>query len=258
MTAETFTPASEPVVRLRGLTRAFGRDVVLDSLNLDIATGSFTALLGHSGSGKSTLLRTLAGLDVASRGTVTVPAQRAVVFQEPRLVLWKRLVSNITLGLRSSNAREKAVAALADVGLSHRLDAWPLTLSGGEAQRAALARALVQNPQLLLLDEPFAALDALTRLRMQQLVLDLWQRRRPAVLLVTHDVDEALLLADRVLVLAKGRISLDIPLALDHPREPGHPALNDLRRQLLSELGVPRPASKHAPATHEVDTVSQL
>ena len=246
MSAETLNTGSEPVVRLRGLTRAFGQDVVLDSLNLDIASGSFTALLGHSGSGKSTLLRTLAGLDVASRGTVTVPARRAVVFQEPRLVLWKRLVNNITLGLRHSNAREKALAALNDVGLSHRLQAWPLTLSGGEAQRAALARALVQDPQLLLLDEPFAALDALTRLKMQQLVLDLWQRRRPAVLLVTHDVDEALLLADRVLVLAKGRISLDIPLALDHPREPGHPALNELRRRLLTELGVPVTTPGHA------------
>lgn len=249
------------MVRLRGLTRAFGQDVVLDPLNLDIASGSFTALLGHSGSGKSTLLRTLAGLDVASRGTVTVPPQRAVVFQEPRLVLWKRLVNNITLGLRHPNAREKAVAALHDVGLSHRLNAWPLTLSGGEAQRAALARALVQDPQLLLLDEPFAALDALTRLKMQQLVLDLWQRRRPAVLLVTHDVDEALLLADRVLVLAKGRISLDIPLTLDHPREPGHPALNELRRRLLSELGVPVAAAKPEAASaakHEVATVSHV
>jgi sulfonate transport system ATP-binding protein len=224
---------------------------VLDCLSLDIEKGSFTALLGHSGSGKSTLLRTLAGLDVASHGTVTVPAQRAVVFQEPRLVLWKRLVSNIALGLRRANARDKAVAALADVGLSHRLDAWPLTLSGGEAQRAALARALVQDPQLLLLDEPFAALDALTRLKMQQLVLDLWQRRRPAVLLVTHDVDEALLLADRALVLTNGRISLDIPLTLDHPREQGHPKLKELRRLLLSELGVPLPAPKHVPTSVE-------
>lgn len=255
-------PESEPVVRLRGLTRAFDQQVVLDSLNLDIERGSFTALLGHSGSGKSTLLRTLAGLDTASHGAVTVPTQRAVVFQEPRLVLWKRLVNNITLGLRSANARDKAVAALTDVGLSHRLDAWPLTLSGGEAQRAALARALVQDPQLLLLDEPFAALDALTRLKMQQLVLDLWQRRRPAVLLVTHDVDEALLLADRVLVLSKGRISLDIPLDLDHPREPGHPKLKELRHLLLTELGVPLPAPKHTPAPAaseiEISTVSHF
>jgi sulfonate transport system ATP-binding protein len=251
-------PDAEPVVRLRGLTRAFGHDVVLDSLNLDLASGSFTALLGHSGSGKSTLLRTLAGLDVASHGTVSVPAKRAVVFQEPRLVLWKRLINNITLGLRASNAREKALAALGDVGLSHRLNAWPLTLSGGEAQRAALARALVQDPQLLLLDEPFAALDALTRLKMQQLVLDLWQRRRPAVLLVTHDVDEALLLADRVLVLKKGRISLDIPLTPDHPREPGHPALNELRRRLLSELGVPVAAHGHGLATREPDAITHV
>jgi sulfonate transport system ATP-binding protein len=195
----------QPVVRLRGFSRAFGETVVIDGLDLDIAPGEFVALLGHSGSGKTTLLRTLANLDQADGQDVTIPSARAVVFQDSRLLPWKRVWKNVVLGLPGRRARERAEAALAEVGLSHRVDAWPLTLSGGEAQRTALARALVREPQLLLLDGPFAALDALTRLRMHELVLNLWRAHRPAVLLVTHDVDEAIALADRVLVLAKGR-----------------------------------------------------
>jgi sulfonate transport system ATP-binding protein len=196
------------------------------------------ALLGRSGSGKSTLLRTLAGLDEAPAGTVTVPAERAVVFQEPRLIPWKKVWANVALGLRTPDARERAVAALSEVGLSHRLEAWPLTLSGGEAQRAALARALVREPKLLLLDEPFAALDALTRLKTQGLVASLWRAHRPAVLLVTHDVDEALLLADRILVLDHGRIGFDLHVNLERPRRHAQPAFATLRSRLLRELGV--------------------
>ena len=196
------------------------------------------ALLGRSGSGKSTLLRTLAGLDAAPEGVLTVPAAHAVVFQEPRLLPWKRVWQNVTLGLRQRDARSRAEAALAEVGLGHRLKAWPLTLSGGEAQRAALARALVRAPQLLLLDEPFAALDALTRLKMQGLVGELWKAHRPAVLLVTHDVDEALLLADRVLVLDQGRIGLDAEVNLPRPRRHSAPGFEALRARLLEALGV--------------------
>jgi sulfonate transport system ATP-binding protein len=169
---------------------------------------------------------------------VTVPAERAVVFQEPRLIPWKRVSANVALGLRTPDARERAVAALSEVGLSHRLEAWPLTLSGGEAQRAALARALVREPKLLLLDEPFAALDALTRLKTQGLVASLWRAHRPAVLLVTHDVDEALLLADRVLVLDQGRIGFDLHVNLERPRRHAQPAFSTLRSRLLRELGV--------------------
>ena len=205
----TLPTRQQPVVHVSNLVRSFGDGPnILDGLHLSIRAGEFVALLGRSGSGKSTLLRTLAGLDEAPAGTVTVPAERAVVFQEPRLIPWKPVWANVALGLRTTNARERAVAALAEVGLSHRLDAWPMTLSGGEAQRAALARALVREPKLLLLDEPFAALDALTRLKTQALVASLWRAHRPAVLLVTHDVDEALLLADRVLVLDEGHIAL--------------------------------------------------
>jgi sulfonate transport system ATP-binding protein len=237
--AEAEIPAGRGVaVAVRGLTRAFGGPNVLDDLNFSIGQGEFVALLGRSGSGKSTLLRTLAGLDPAPPQTLAVPSARAVVFQEPRLLPWKRVIANVALGLRIPDAREKALAALAEVELTHRVNAWPLTLSGGEAQRAALARALVREPDLLLLDEPFAALDALTRMRMQSLVADLWRAHRPAVLLVTHDVDEALLLADRVLVLEHGKIALDITVDLNRPRRHAEEQFNTLRTRLLTALGV--------------------
>jgi sulfonate transport system ATP-binding protein len=225
-------------VAVRGLTRSFGGPAVLDDLHFSIAQGEFVALLGRSGSGKSTLLRTLAGLDPAPPETLVMPAARAVVFQEPRLLPWKRVIANVALGLRVPDARAKALAALDEVELTHRVNAWPLTLSGGEAQRAALARALVREPKLLLLDEPFAALDALTRMRMQTLVGDLWRAHRPAVLLVTHDVDEALLLADRVMVLKDGKISIDMDVRLERPRRHADPHFNALRTELLGALGV--------------------
>ena len=227
-----------PAVDVRGLSRTFGGPAILDRLDLSIAPGAFVALLGRSGSGKSTLLRTLAGLDPVTSGTVAVPDKRAVVFQEPRLVPWKTVTQNVALGLGGTDARERATRVLGEVGLGHRIDAWPLTLSGGEAQRAALARALVREPKLLLLDEPFAALDALTRLRMQGLVAALWARHRPALLLVTHDVDEALLLADRTIVLDGGSIVADHVLDLPRPRRHADPAFGRLRARLLAELGV--------------------
>ena len=222
-------------VQVRGLTRQFGARTVLDGLDLDLTPGSFTALLGRSGSGKTTLLRTLAGLDPADG--VSVPRPTAVVFQEARLLPWAPVWQNVMLGLDGPDARSRAAEALLEVGLARHADAWPLTLSGGEAGRVALARALVRAPRLLLLDEPFAALDALTRLRMHALVLDLWRRHGPAVLLVTHDVDEALALADRVLVLEHGRIAADLPVDLPRPRE-ASPVRAGLRRQLLGALGV--------------------
>lgn len=230
--------SAETAVTVAHLTRGFGGGPVLDDISFTIGQGEFVALLGRSGSGKSTLLRTLAGLDDAPAQTVTVPKARAVVFQEPRLLPWKRVTANVTLGLRTPDAAAKARDALAEVELTHRAEAWPLTLSGGEAQRAALARALVREPQLLLLDEPFAALDALTRLRMQTLVAELWAAHRPAVLLVTHDVDEALLLADRVLMLRDGRLAVDMQIALPRPRRHADTQFNRLRADLLGELGV--------------------
>jgi len=227
-----------PAVRVRGLSRSFGPEQVLTDLDLDMAPGEFVALIGRSGSGKSTLLRALAGLDGETTGELQVDGTVSIAFQEPRLVPWKRVTDNISLGLRVAGPQERAAAALAEVGLSGRTRAWPLTLSGGEAQRASLARALVREPSLLLLDEPFSALDALTRIAMHRLVLTLWENHRPAVLLVTHDVDEALALADRVLVLTSGRIGLSCDVAADRPRDRNDPSLISLRTRLLAELGV--------------------
>ncbi|MFG1705853.1 ABC transporter ATP-binding protein [Nonomuraea sp. M3C6] len=226
------------VATVRGLTRDFDGRRVLDGLDLDIAPGEFTALLGRSGSGKSTLLRILAGLDREARGEVRVEGEVAVAFQEPRLVPWKRVLANVVLGLRGPAAVDRARSSLAEVGLEGHAGAWPLTLSGGEAQRVSLARALVREPGLLLLDEPFSALDALTRIAVHQLVLDLWARHRPGILLVTHDVDEALLLADRVLVLDEGRVAHESAVPLARPRHRDHSDLVTLRAELLRRLGV--------------------
>lgn len=227
------------MVHVSRLSRRFGTNLVLDGLDLDLEPGQFTALLGRSGSGKTTLLRTLAGLDpVPADATVMLPQPVAVVFQEPRLLPWKQVWRNVALGITGGDARGRAEAALREVGLERHFDAWPATLSGGEAQRAALARALVRSPKLLLLDEPFAALDALTRMRMHGLVTDLWRTHAPTTLLVTHDVDEAVLLADRALVLAHGRIVSDIAIDLPRPRRHAHPQFAALRTRLLSELGV--------------------
>ncbi len=230
-------PAHTPSVRVTGFTRTFGATSVLKDLNLEIQPGEFVALLGASGSGKTTLLRTLAGLDPAPADQVAVPQARAVVFQDARLMPWKRVWRNVALGLGGGDIRARAEAALGEVGLSHRIEAWPATLSGGEAQRAALARALVREPKLLLLDEPFAALDALTRIKMHELVLKLWRAHDPAVLLVTHDVDEAITLADRVLVLEQGRIAAEEKVRLPRPREVDSD-FQALRRRLLGHLGV--------------------
>jgi sulfonate transport system ATP-binding protein len=229
---------SAPAVTVRGLTRAFDGRRVIDGLDLDIARGEFVALLGASGCGKSTLLRILADLDNEIDGEVLVAKRRAVAFQAPRLLPWKRVWRNVVLGLPGRPDRDRALAALAEVNLTDRAKAWPKTLSGGEAQRAALARALVREPDLLLLDEPFAALDALTRLKVQDLVAGLWQRHGPAVLLVTHDVEEALRLSDRVLVMADGVIRHDVPVEAPRPRDVADPAFVALRTQLLSWLGV--------------------
>ncbi|WGD28314.1 ABC transporter ATP-binding protein [Ancylobacter sp. WKF20] len=217
-------------VVVSNLRRAYGDRTVIDRLNLVIGEGEFVVLLGESGCGKTTLLRALAGLDPVQGGTIEVPGRPAVVFQEHRLLPWETLWRNVTLGLHSSDNRARAAAALGEVGLGDRLDDWPRNLSGGQAQRVALARALVQEPKLLLLDEPFAALDALTRLRMHGLVKDLVARHQPGVLLVTHDVDEAIRLGDRILVMRDGVI------AAEHRPTPEHDAA--VRAELLRELGV--------------------
>ena len=229
---------SEAAVKVENLSLNYDDVTVLKNLNLEISPGEFVAILGRSGSGKTSLLRVLAGLETAAGGRVDIPNQSAVVFQEPRLLPWKPVWENVALGL-AANARSRAREALHEVGLSHRENAWPLTLSGGEAQRAGLARALVREPQFLLLDEPFAAIDALTRLKMHDLVLELWQAHGPSVLLVTHDVDEALLLADRAVVLDGGRLVAQIVVEAPRPRDPASPAFSRQRGELLGLLGVP-------------------
>jgi sulfonate transport system ATP-binding protein len=228
-----------------GVRREFAGREVLNGVDLSIADGEFVALLGRSGTGKSTLLRILGGLDSSYQGEVLVPERRAVVFQEPRLLPWQRVLPNVSLGLSPSGSggrdgvRRLSLDALAEVGLRDHAKAWPVTLSGGEAQRVALARALVREPQLMLLDEPFGALDALTRSRMHVLLRELWARHEPAVLLVTHDVDEAIGLADRVLVLDRGAIIFAAPVTLPRPRHPGSADFIALREQLLAELASP-------------------
>jgi sulfonate transport system ATP-binding protein len=236
----------------RGVSRSFDGREVLRGLDLSIAADEFVALLGRSGTGKSTLLRILGGLDPDYEGEVLVPERRAVVFQEPRLIPWQRVLANVVLGLRpgaqgNAGLRRHGLDALGEVGLSEHANDWPLTLSGGEAQRVALARALVREPQLMLLDEPFGALDALTRMRMHALLQDLCLRHRPAVLLVTHDVDEAILLADRARVLVDGQVTLDIPVDLGRPRDRGDPGFVRIRNRLLLELGVEEPGARVAP-----------
>ena len=232
MTVEASAPAPEPAVVVTNLRRAYGERIVIDRLDLRIERGEFVALLGESGCGKTTLLRALADLDPIQGGQIhAAPRRPAVVFQEHRLLPWDKLWRNVALGLPGSDARARAAAALAEVGLGDRLDDWPRNLSGGQAQRVALARALVQEPELLLLDEPFAALDALTRIRMHHLVKQLVARHKPGVLLVTHDVDEAIALADRILVMRNGTIAF-AHLAARHGRAFA------TRATLLAELGV--------------------
>ncbi|WP_338682777.1 ABC transporter ATP-binding protein [Streptomyces acidiscabies] len=238
MATDVHRPVTGQAVRVEGLTRSFDGRAVIDNLQLDIRPGEFVALLGRSGCGKSTLLRILAGLDREIEGTVLVPRRKAVAFQAPRLMPWKRVWRNVLLGLPGNPSRDVADKALEEVGLGHRADAWPKTLSGGEAQRASLARALVREPDLLLLDEPFGALDALTRINAQRLVGELWRRRGCAVLLVTHDVEEAVLLADRVLVMDGGVIAHEQQIDLERPRKLSDPRFAELRAELLGRLGV--------------------
>ncbi|MFJ8252784.1 ABC transporter ATP-binding protein [Streptomyces sp. NPDC094466] len=231
-----------PAVRTTRLVRRFGDRTVLKELDLTVAPGEFTALLGRSGSGKSTLLRAVARLDhsVEGSGELAVPERVSLSFQDSRLLPWLRVLDNVTLGLRGPAARERGLTALEEVGLAGRDRSWPHELSGGEQQRAALARALVREPELLLADEPFGALDALTRIKMHGLLRELYERHRPAVLLVTHDVDEAVELADRVLVLEDGLISVDLAIDLPTPRSRRDPRFQEYRDTLLTALGVAR------------------
>ncbi|VFR40299.1 Alkanesulfonates ABC transporter ATP-binding protein / Sulfonate ABC transporter, ATP-binding subunit SsuB [plant metagenome] len=240
------TQRADRAVQVRGLVRRYGERAVIQHLDLDIDRGEFVALLGESGCGKTTLLRALAGLDPVAGGRIAGPRQPAVVFQEHRLLPWDSLWRNVSLGLADAEGRSRAQAALAEVGLGERLEDWPRNLSGGQAQRVALARALVREPQLLLLDEPFAALDALTRIKMHGLIRQLVARHQPGVLLVTHDVDEAIALASRALIMRDGMIAASYTISPQANLRRSHPDAVALRDALLAELGVQAPAPQAA------------
>jgi sulfonate transport system ATP-binding protein len=229
---------------LRDVNKWYGEHHVLNDVSVTVGRGEIVALIGRSGSGKSTVLRVFAGLSTDHSGERTVTGAPALAFQEPRLFPWRDVRTNVVYGLNRSKlgreeAQSRADRALADVGLADRAEVWPSTLSGGQAQRVSLARALVAEPELLLLDEPFGALDALTRLTMRGLLLGLWREHGFGVLLVTHDVDEAVAIADRVLVLEDGHIAHT--LSIDDPRPPAGAANADTERyraELLDKLGV--------------------
>jgi sulfonate transport system ATP-binding protein len=202
---------------LSGLCVELGGREILRSIDLDVKPGEFISIVGRSGSGKSTLLRVLAGLETHTRGDLKVGAPPIVMFQEPRLLPWRSVLQNVGLGLREPDPRH-ALRVLSQVGLADRAGDYPGTLSGGQRQRVALARALMHRPRVLLLDEPFGALDALTRISAQKLVEGLWSEHGFSALLVTHDVEEAVLLGDHVLVLDEGRFVLREHVTLPRPR----------------------------------------
>lgn len=253
-------------VGVQGVWKSYsGRDV-LKAVDLHIEPGEFVAVVGRSGCGKSTLLRLVAGLETADGGEIRFsgsdePARKAdirIMFQDSRLLPWKRVLDNVALGLPNGIAR--AEQALQNVGLKERGREWPAVLSGGQRQRVALARALVHDPELLLLDEPLGALDALTRIEMQQLIESLWQQRGFTAVLVTHDVQEAIALADRVVLIEDGRITLDERITLPRPRARGHASFAQLEEFILSRV-LKYPASRPDGALGDVSlhkTVSQV
>jgi sulfonate transport system ATP-binding protein len=227
----------------RGLVKRFGPREVLRDTELTIEAGEFVAIVGRSGCGKSTLLRLVAGLDEPASGSLRIDGEPVrslspdtrIMFQDSRLLPWRRVWDNVTLGLPREQ-RGRASDVLAQVGLSDRGIEWPARLSGGQRQRVALARALVHEPRLLLLDEPLGALDALTRIEMQQLIEGLWRRSGFTALLVTHDVQEAVALADRVILIEDGRIALDERVALARPRSQGDPGFAALEQRILDRV----------------------
>jgi sulfonate transport system ATP-binding protein len=234
---------------VRGLNHRYGERSVLRNLDLEVAPGEFLAVVGRSGSGKTTLLRLLAGLELPTGGELLqdgVPIiglnRRArLMFQDPRLLPWERVRGNVGLGLRHNRAVQEDWA-LEQVGLAERSGEWPSVLSGGQQQRVALARALAGDPGLLLLDEPLSALDALTRIEMQSLVEQTWRGSCFTALLVTHDVEEAVTLADRVVAIDQGMIAFETSILLARPRRRDSQPFAALAVEILAHvLGSPRP-----------------
>jgi sulfonate transport system ATP-binding protein len=260
-------PGAGAPIGTTGLHKAFGGRQVLQGVDVSVAPGEFVAIVGRSGCGKSTLLRLMAGLDIPSAGTVALDGQAPrpgssvvrMMFQDARLLPWRRVVDNVALGLPPGR-RAEAKAALEEVGLAERGGDWPSILSGGQRQRVALARALASRPQVLLLDEPLGALDALTRLEMQGLIERVWQEHRFTAVLVTHDVEEAVALADRIIVLSEGQIALDLRIDLPRPRDHAALRFTELKATVLDEvLGTrhERGARMHALSSAPADITSE-
>jgi len=230
-------------IDIAGVDKNYGERRVLRALDLSIEPGEFVAIVGRSGCGKSTLLRLLAGLEGQTAGTLQfdgkptagIRTDTRLMFQDARLLPWKRVIDNVTLGL-DDDLQPRARQVLADVGLADRHGDWPARLSGGQRQRVALARALVHRPRLLLLDEPLGALDALTRIEMQSLIERLWRDNGFTAVLVTHDVQEAVALADRVVLIEDGRIALDTAVELPRARERGSSAFAASEKQILDRV----------------------
>jgi sulfonate transport system ATP-binding protein len=244
---EPISSATGAFVHLQGVTKQFGDHHVLHGIELAIEPGQFVAVIGRSGCGKSTLLRLIAGLDTPSGGSVAVDDAVTgwrdsvrLMFQEPRLLPWQRVASNVAVGLPHTPdpqaRRAQAEDALREVGLAGREKVWPSVLSGGQKQRVALARALVSHPRLLLLDEPLGALDALTRIEMQDLIERVWQKKGFTAVVVTHDVSEAVTLADRILLLENGAVALDLMVDLPRPRRRGDREAAAIEGRILERL----------------------
>ncbi|WP_428028890.1 ABC transporter ATP-binding protein [Ancylobacter sp.] len=245
------------MLRLETLGKTFSTGMqALAHVTLSVRPAEILAVVGGSGCGKSTLLRLIAGLDQPSTGRIDLDGEAitaphpaiGIVFQEPRLLAWLTVAQNIGFGiahLPRAEREARVASALERIGLAGHGDRWPRQLSGGQAQRVALARALVARPRVLLLDEPFSALDAFTRADLQDHLLSLWAEARPTLVLVTHDIDEALLLADRVVVMQShpGRVAALLSVELDRPRAPGTNDFEALKRQILNVLG---PGRRHA------------
>jgi sulfonate transport system ATP-binding protein len=236
-------------IDVQGLSKSFGDNAVLKGVDLAVGAGEFVAVVGRSGCGKSTLLRVLLGLEQPSAGTFAFsgegqrigdPQVARVMFQEPRLLPWASVIANVEVGLgpgrKTAGARERALATLAAVDLEEKRDAWPAVLSGGQKQRVSLARALVSRPRILALDEPLGALDALTRMTMQRLLERMWLDQGFTALLVTHDVAEAVTLADRVVIIEDGKIALNAEIGLPRPRQRGTTEVAALEGRILEKL----------------------
>lgn len=234
------------MAKLEGISHSYAlpngsRKTVLNDIDLDLQPGGFYVILGRSGCGKSTLLRILAGLEQPEQGALCMSTdQVGVVFQEARLMPWLSVQANVSFliqeRLPAPEVQTRTHAMLETVGLSQVKDAWPNQLSGGMAQRVSIARALVAHPNLLLMDEPFSALDAFTRKQMQDELVQLWQRTGTTIVFVTHDIEEAVRLAQHVLVLENGSFALHFDITAPYPRSGAEPAVNHARQCLLHQL----------------------